>query len=272
MSFRAEVISDTHLNMWKYKPDKLMKIFSLQAPNLILAGDIGDPDEPTLHSFLDLARQNYNHVFYIPGNHEFYGTEPGSKKNPAIVLDWFQKLDDQWSNFHFFYRRNQIVDGIRLIGATCWSTAPTSDKWAQMISAEGKKDIEFIEQGLSKSKEPVLIVSHYPSTLRVIEDNFRHKLTQFNYGQDLERLYRPPLNTWIFGHVHQKHDFSVPYASSLYGNGKVRILCNPYGYPNEPIAANKTAVFQVTSSGPGSALNQDQVVVKSPYGMSYRMI
>jgi len=262
--FEAEVISDTHLNMWKHKPDRLMKIFSLQTPNLILAGDIGDPDEPTLHMFLDLARKKYERVFYIPGNHEFYGTEPGTKKNPGIVINWFQKLDDQWSNFHFFYRRTEVVDGIRIIGATCWSTAPTSDKWAQMISAEGKKDVEFIEQEMGRSKEPVLVVSHYPSTFRVVKENFLNKLTQFNYGQDLERLYRPPLHTWIFGHVHQRHDISVAYTSSIYGEGKVRLLCNPHGYPNEPIAADKTIPFTVSARG--------LTVAKSPYDMTYRML
>jgi hypothetical protein len=134
-----------------------------------------------------------------------------------------------------------------------------------MISSEGKKDIEFVEQALGRAKEPVVVISHYPSTLRVVEENFRHKLTQFNYGQDLERLFRPPLHTWIFGHVHQKHDFSVPYSSTIYGNGKVRLLCNPYGYPNETIASDKTYVFQVDSNL--NALNQ--VWVKYPYGMSY---
>jgi predicted phosphodiesterase len=74
MIFRAEVISDTHLNMWKYKPDKLMQIFSLQAPNLILAGDIGDPDESTLHVFLDLARKNYKHVCCTDKNYKLKGT------------------------------------------------------------------------------------------------------------------------------------------------------------------------------------------------------
>jgi predicted phosphodiesterase len=262
MSFRAELISDTHLNMWKYKPDKLMKIFSLQAPNLILAGDIGDPDEPTLHSFLDLARQNYKHVFYIPGNHEFYGTEPGSKKNPAIVLDWFQKLDDQWSNFHFFYRRTEVYDGVRIIGATGWSSSPKGTEWANSISDEGRKDREFIEQNLSRSMEPVLVVTHYPSTLEVLQESFRNKITQYDYAQNLEYMFRPPLHTWIFGHVHQAHDFKMPYSSSLGGSGSVRILCNPYGYPNEKIASYKTKLFTVQPRAASEGSLHDMIYQK----------
>jgi len=261
--FHAEIISDTHLNMWKYKSDQIVPIYSLQTPNLILAGDIGDPDEQTLHLAIDLARQRYKRVIYVPGNHEFYGREPGSKKNPAAVISWFQRLDDQWSNFHFFYRRNEVFDGVRVLGATCWSTAPSMTTWANTISEEGRKDIQFLEQGLSMSKEPVLIVSHYPSTLRVVKDNFKGKITQFNYGQDLERMYRNPLHTWAFGHIHEKHDFTLPYSSSLYGNGKVRLLCNPYGYPNETIASQHTFAFRVPAK-----LDE----VKSHGGMIYRTL
>lgn len=261
----AEVISDTHLNLWKTKPsdDQLVKLFSLKTPNLILAGDIGDPDEPSLRQFLDLARTRYKNIFYVPGNHEFYNTEPGSRKNPAAVLNWFQKLDDQWSNFHFFYRRNEVVDGVRILGATAWSTEPSGSIWATTIGEEGRKDIHFLEQGLSTSKEPVLVITHYPSTFQVIQENFKGKLSQYNYGQDLERLYRPPLHTWIFGHVHQKHDFSMPYTSSLYGTGSVRILCNPHGYSDEQVAADKTLAFKVPSKID---------VVKSPYDKTYRTL
>jgi len=261
--FQAEVISDTHLNISKPRDQDLLKIFSLQTPNLILAGDIGDPDEPTLQKFLDIARQKYQRVIYIPGNHEFYEREPGSKKTPASVLSWFQKLDDQWSNFHFFYRRNELIDGIRILGATGWSTEPSGTEWAKTIGEEGKKDIKFLEEGIANSKEPILVVTHYPSTLKVVQDNFKGKLSQFNYAQDLERLYRPPVHTWIFGHIHQVHDFSFPYSSSMYGNGVVRILCNPHGYPNEHQGAKKTLAFKVPSK---------LVEAKSPYGMTYRTL
>ena len=65
----AEVISDTHLNLWKYKPEQITAIFPGTSPNLILAGDIGDPDEGSLHMALDIARKRYKRLIYIPGNH-----------------------------------------------------------------------------------------------------------------------------------------------------------------------------------------------------------
>lgn len=227
----AEVISDTHLNLWNYKPEEISKIFPGTSDTLILAGDIGDPDEASLYTALQIAKQKYKRVIYVPGNHEFYLRESGSKKTPASVLSWFEKLDDQWNNFHFFYRRNEVIDGVRILGATGWSSSPSMTDWSNIISEEGKKDIDFLEKGLLYSKQPVLIVTHYPSTLRVIQGEFKNTIKQYDYGQNLERMYHYPLHTWIFGHIHQKHILTIPYSSSIQGEGKVRILCNPYGYP-----------------------------------------
>lgn len=263
MSFQGEVISDTHLNMWKYKPEQIDAIFTKKSPNLILAGDIGDPDDPSLYTALDIARRSYKRVIYIPGNHEFYRIVPGSKKSPASVIAWFNKLDDQWSNFHFFYRRTEVYDGVRVIGATGWSSSPKGTEWTNSISEEGRKDREFIEQAVSKSKEPALVITHYPSTLDVLQDNFRNKITQYDYAQDLEYMFRYPIHTWIFGHVHQVHEFMKPYSSSMSGSGSMRILCNPYGYPNEPIASSKTRFFTI----PHQAASE-----VSPRDMTYRML
>ena len=265
--FHGEVISDTHLNMWKYKPEQIASIFPGTSPNLVLAGDIGDPDEASLHTALEIARRKYKRVIYIPGNHEFYVKEPKSKKTPAGTLAWFQKLDDQWDNFHFFYRRTELIDGVRIIGATGWSTSPKMNVWSNSISDEGRKDREFIGQALSLSKDPALIITHYPSTLRVIQENFRNKITEYDYGQNLEYMFHSPLHTWTFGHVHQAHDTMVPYTSATNVSGNVRILCNPYGYPNDGVTCPLPKQFIIPSN-----ISNSKFSVKSLDGMSYRTL
>ena len=234
---QAEYISDTHMNWWKYDSVQLMTLFPGLAPTLILAGDIGDPDEPTLYRILDIVVKKYKTVIYVPGNHEFYLREPNSKKTPASVLAWFQSLESKWPNFHFLYRKTMVLDDVRIIGATCWTTSPKETEWAHMISEEGRKDREFIEQVLSRSKEPCLVVTHYPPTLKVLTSDYSDKISQYDYAQSLEYMFRYPLHTWIFGHVHQVHNVEIPYSSSLAGAGTIRLLCNPFGYPQDGITS-----------------------------------
>jgi len=247
--FHAEVISDTHLNLWNYTDEEIANIFpkTPDVPNLILAGDIGDPDHQSLYTALSIVKDRYKRVIYIPGNHEFYNRESKSKKTPYSVLSWFDKLDTQWDNFHFFYRRNEVYDGIRVVGATGWTTSPKDTSWSKTISEEGRKDVDFLEQALLHSTKPTLVVTHYPSTLRVLTPDFADKPYKYDYAHDLERMYRYPVSIWAFGHVHQKHDFTVPYSSSLYGARKVRVICNPYGYPGEPITASRPLKFTISA-------------------------
>jgi predicted phosphodiesterase len=245
MGFHAEVISDTHLNLWNYNDKQIAVIFPGNSTNLILAGDIGDPDHPSLYKAIKIACSKYRRVIYIPGNHEFYNRVQGSKKTPATTLAWFRNLEKTFTNFYFFYRRTEVYDGVRIVGATGWSSSPNDTDWSKSISEEGRKDKEFIEQAISKSNEPVLVITHYPSTMRVLQDNFKNKITEYNYAQNLEYMFRYPVHTWIFGHVHQSHDFKIPYSSSMSGAGNVRILCAPYGYPSEPLANSVAKPFRV---------------------------
>ena len=240
MSLEVDYISDTHLNLWKYNESQIAPIFSGLSPTLILAGDIGDPDELTLYRTLEHVRKRYEHVIYIPGNHEFYVREPGSKKTPHSVLSWFQKLDTQWDNFHLFYRRSEIYNGIRIIGATAWSTSPRDTNWSRKISEEGRLDALYLNEEIAKAKQPCLLVTHYPPTLSVLQDNFRNKITEYDYANNLEYMFRPPIHTWIFGHVHQCHNRGFPYSSSLLGSGSIQLLSNPYGYPHEGITSPVT--------------------------------
>jgi hypothetical protein len=268
MSFEGEVISDTHLNLWKYNKTDLEKILPARKPNLVLAGDIGDPDEVTLYNFLDIARSRYKRIIYVPGNHEFYARTPGSKKVPASVISWFNKLDTQWDNFHFFYRRAEVYDGVQILGATCWSSAPKNTTWSNLISEEGRKDQEFIEYGLANISKgrPTLVVTHYPPTLRVIIPEFKNTISQFNYAQDLEYIFRYPLHTWMFGHVHQAHDFTIPYSSSMAQATNVRLLCNPYGYPGDTITSPLPKQFTIPSLPPSVKSAHDRIYqIQSSY-------
>jgi hypothetical protein len=43
------------------------------APYLILAGDIGDPNSEIFKEFIKWCHQNWKNIFYVAGNHEYFG-------------------------------------------------------------------------------------------------------------------------------------------------------------------------------------------------------
>lgn len=67
-----QIMSDLHLEVGRQYAD-----FDIppKAPYLVLAGDIGRlVDFESLRDFLALQCSNFEKVFYVLGNHEFYGT------------------------------------------------------------------------------------------------------------------------------------------------------------------------------------------------------
>lgn len=247
MPFTADVISDIHANIWKMPDTQIASIFAVKSPNLILAGDIGDPDDPYLYRVLSYVQPLYKRIIYIPGNHEFNVREPSSKKTPAATLDWFRRLEQKWSNFYFFYRRTEVFDGARIVGATGWSTSST-DTFAPktaFINEEGRKDREFLEQTIGRSTEPTCVITHYAPSFRLLHPDWASSPGRLHYAQDLESMFHPPVKIWICGHIHQAHTLRIPYESAMYGSSHITILCHPYGYPTDGIVSPVTKQIMI---------------------------
>jgi predicted phosphodiesterase len=222
-----ELLSDIHSNLWKPNQIDFSSLFPAKTSTLILAGNIGNPDHPSLHSLIRYVCNKYSSIIYVPGNHEFIG------KPPHKVLHWFERVDEEFSNFHFFYRRTERINGIRVIGATAWTSGPYGTSYSNMVNQEGKKDRDYIDKMILSSNDATLVVSHYCPTLRVLKDAYSGTLAQYDYAQNLEYMFRPPLHTWVFGHIHQTYEFKLPYTSSMFGDGSVNLLCMPYGKPSD---------------------------------------
>lgn len=62
---------------------------------LVLAGDIAPLHHPHLRAFLDAVCAQFARVFYVPGNHEFYGLSmaKGSAEIEALTARYAPKLE-----------------------------------------------------------------------------------------------------------------------------------------------------------------------------------
>ena len=74
-------MSDIHLEHYTVAFEKDLKPAQFVQPGLgadvlVLAGDIGNPDEPTYRYFLSWCSKSWPAVVVVAGNHEFY-TERG---------------------------------------------------------------------------------------------------------------------------------------------------------------------------------------------------
>lgn len=138
-----QYVSDIHLETYKNSAAvSFSKILKPVAPYLALCGDIGYPGTPLYEPFLRYCSENFKHVFYIAGNHEFYNDLTRLKsflKNSIdepttsaldFSLDTYEariqkirEICNRFPNIHFLEKETyEIPDtDIVVIGCTLWT-------------------------------------------------------------------------------------------------------------------------------------------------------
>ena len=238
---RFRIFSDLHLEFSDWTPP------AADADAVVLAGDIAvGPDG------IAWARQKFNQtpIIYVPGNHEFYGTQ---------LPDALEELraQAQRHEVHFLDGDGCVVGGTRFLGATLWTdyalygSEPADLDRAMADAAEEINDFRMIKWSNGSRFRPELVRQMHLTRAQWLEEQLAepfvgptvvvthhlpHRLsihpkyegTRYNpcFASDLDHLVRAPVTLWVHGHTHESIDYTV--------NG-TRVVCNPRGYlPHEP--------------------------------------
>ena len=97
---KVQIISDIHLEMYG---DNFSNFESIIKPEinctvLFLAGDIGYIHHPTFKPFMNYVSENWNEIYYVCGNHEFYQT-----KNNITKCKTIEDLETEYEEFFLEY-------------------------------------------------------------------------------------------------------------------------------------------------------------------------
>lgn len=124
MKFTFQLFSDLHqefiTNYFKIPP---------KSDYLILAGDIHNISKSNFKMFFDYVSNNWKHIFYVPGNHEYYDRYNDINELKSEYKYYFK---NNYNNVHFlddeYYtlRLNDTIElqnnrNIVIIGSTLWS-------------------------------------------------------------------------------------------------------------------------------------------------------
>uniref|UniRef100_A0A6C0LTT8 Calcineurin-like phosphoesterase domain-containing protein n=1 Tax=viral metagenome TaxID=1070528 RepID=A0A6C0LTT8_9ZZZZ len=226
----AQIVSDVHI---EYKNNEIVNPLDYikpSSPILILAGDIGSLYKyDQLYSFLRDISLYFEHVLYVPGNHEYY-IPPGFEPLEFDALTTrLVSIENSIDNLKILNRQCVQLGDTCIIGATLW-TKPlcelpkyiirihdiTTDKYTNMFNV----DLEYVERAIEYCKEKklkVVCVTHHPPSEQ-IDTGKRDKFKSF-YMSDLDYLLKD-VDTWICGHVHNNFDFITEQGCRIVGNQK----------------------------------------------------
>ncbi len=251
-------VSDLHVEFAPIEINNTEK-----ADVLVLAGDIivanslgprcfgdGYGMSERFHKFFQQVCEEFNHVIYIFGNHEFYHGDH------AKEFEYTREKLSYLKNLHILEKETFKLDDVTFICGTMWTDFNKNDPLAmdlishrmndfQIIkNSNGKRDkyltthwrpedayedhqmfLEFAKNELSKEEngKVVMVTHHCPSAICVPEKYCGDKIMNPGYVSDLTDfiLDNPKITHWICGHSHRRLDAMI---------GQTRILMNCRGY------------------------------------------
>lgn len=244
---RLRLFSDLHLE--HYTPSQQFNVGD--GDILVLAGDIINTKHLKKNGYLkDLYLQffnncsnNYQHILYVKGNHEYYGYNYEGTSNK--ILEYLP------ANFHLMENDTITLGDWSFIGFTLWTDFFNEDPiemWdaqnfmndykairigsnyrklrAGDTLAFNRKSKEYLKTQLETINNNIFVISHHAPSHRSIPERYRTARCNGAYVNNMDELIveHPQIKYWCHGHTHNTFDYMI---------GECRVLCNPYGYLGE---------------------------------------
>lgn len=232
------IVSDLHLEFRQGKEEEFWERFPEhgEVKTCICAGDLTVIRNPRAFSHFSELCSRFDKVIYVPGNHEYYGS------NPIETDNALNEIVSRLSPVLTLLRAGDVLihDGQRFIGDTMWfpdrpevhvykGMITDSFKIAGMFPWAFERSTAFMSHLRDNITEDDVVITHHIPNDVDTEPKWKSALTQPYFINDTCHRYfidpetlRP--KAWIYGHTHGKHDYTI---------GRTRFICNPLGYPFE---------------------------------------
>ena len=198
---KLQYISDIHLERRQRFPRIKPK-----CGKLALLGDIGHPKLVLYRDFLKYTSHNWEKVYLLSGNHEFYYL------NGINVDQRIRDIASKYSNITYL-NNQKIYDNefkCNLMGTTLWSnlrrTQYPLDFQTYQLHCQS---IKWLTQNLNNHQEDTIVLSHYLPTYRLIVEPYIRCQNLDRYASHLDHLIKSPVKVWLCGHSHIEHRMEI---------------------------------------------------------------
>ena len=191
-------ISDLHLE----RKRGLVRFHKKQlGGNLFLAGDIGSPLRLNFWDFMDYVSSNFENIFYITGNHEYWNDKYTIKEIDNIIEDYLLK----YSNIQFLNNKKTKLYNYNILGSTLWSNSKNNMSYnfqkiyyksniklnKEIVNNIYYKNVKWIKNNLHK--KPTILLTHHLPSYKFTFFNSKYDIFRSHFASDLEYLIKDPL-------------------------------------------------------------------------------
>jgi predicted phosphohydrolase len=208
---------------------------------LVIAGDLcylEQIETSVMKEFLQFLSASFSAVYYIPGNHEFYGNtdialldRPLNRKildNVFLVNNHTEKIGDVVLIFstlwtHIYGKNTPIIksrlNDFHLIRHN--GDRLSIDGYNRFYEAS----VEFISEAIQQCKpeDKMVVVTHHLPSFKCIAPEFEGNPLNLAFASNLNRLIESSnIQYWIYGHSHS----NIPSVVI----GGTKLMSNALGY------------------------------------------
>ena len=234
---KIQYCSDLHLEFSENKD--LLTTYPIRPVGdiLILAGDIvpfaAMEDHP---DFFNYISDHFKQTYWIPGNHEYYHSDAARYSGKLI-----EKIRD---NISLVNNQVIILDGIRFIFTTLWSSISPENQWHMHHNMSDFRVIKFnselftinhfnalheecksflIQELNKKFSGKTVVVTHHVPTLLNYPSRYKTSVLNQAFAVEMFDLIEySSIDFWIYGHSHMNTpEFMI---------GNTHLLTNQLGY------------------------------------------
>jgi predicted phosphodiesterase len=245
---KFQVASDIHLEVLELNTkfiatDETFRfLIEPVAPILILAGDITSHHAKCTIPFLHWCSQNFEHTFWVMGNHEYYSQITIPKKS---ILEQYRRFCPE--NVHILENETYSLENVLFVGTTLWSNIPEEDDLEiqhrindyHMIYSDNSRrispqetriqfqtNLHFIEETIQTNpeKQIVIITHHAPLKKGTSCEIYDGDILNNAYSTHIDLPNDSNVKYWIYGHTH--HNATIQ-------KGNYTVMSNQFGYFGE---------------------------------------
>lgn len=229
--------SDLHLEFKQNKAWLTDSPLIPQADILLLAGDIVPFAFQDEHKdFFRFVSKNWRWVYWLPGNHEYYGADAAIKSGTVK-----EKIKDNV----FLVNNIEVTHGdVRFLFSTLWARIEAANEWtieksvsdfsairyngyrfsAPAFNLLHKSCLDFLTKELTvASDSKTVVITHHVPTYLNYPTKYKGSTVNEAFVVELHDLIEDSAaDAWIYGHHHvNTPEFCI---------GKTRMLTNQLGY------------------------------------------
>jgi len=254
LKMKIQYCSDLHLEFRENQKYVDKHLLQPAGEKLLLAGDIlpfalNHRD----YMFFDFVADNFEAVYWVPGNHEYYGFDIGKISNPL-----FEKIRS-----NVFLVNNQTIEykGVNIICSTLWSHISPENEWAihknlsdfsailfngdpllpLHFNAFHQVALSFIKKEVSRNAglKNIVLSHHVPTFFNYPSKYKRSPLNEAFAVELYDYIDQSNISFWLYGHHHS----NIPG----FDIGHTEMLTNQLGYVRqyEHGSYKKNAFFEI---------------------------